>query len=257
MNFRRLALALMLLCTPLPIAAADLAAHSAVYELNLVKARGDVSGATGTMSYDVVDACDGWTVHQRLAMTITNSDGQDVDVLSEYTTYERKNGESLSFRSRQMTGRTTTSEVVGEAQMTADGGEVKYAIPEGSVKKLSRGTLFPMAHTDAILTAALAGKKFVEVPLFDGTGAEGAQSTSIAISGISSRMPSRWAGLADLPSVRVHVAFFDQDVGAQQPDYEVTIRYWMNGIADDLEMDFGDFIMRGRLTTLTVGASKC
>ena len=28
------------------------------------------------------------------------------------------------------------------------------------------------------------------------------------------------------------------------------MRYWENGVADDLRMDFGDFVMDGKLTQL-------
>ena len=63
--------------------------------------------------------------------------------------------------------------------------------------------------------------------------------------------------LAGLPSGRVHVAFFDQSAGTQQPDYEVSMRYWANGVADELVMDFGDFAMRGKLSTLTLQPKGC
>jgi len=55
----------------------------------------------------------------------------------------------------------------------------------------------------------------------------------------------------------VHVAFFDHDADGQQPDYEVSMRYWANGVADDLNMDFGDFVMKGRLSELVVVPPGC
>ena len=67
--------------------AADLAAHRAMYDLKLSNSHGgDVTSATGTMAYEVQDVCDGWATNQRLQMTITNRDGQDVQMLSDYTT---------------------------------------------------------------------------------------------------------------------------------------------------------------------------
>jgi len=35
------------------------------------------------------------------------------------------------------------------------------------------------------------------------------------------------------------------------------MRYWDNGIADDLSMDFGDFVMNGKLSELTVAKPGC
>ena len=65
------------------------------------------------------------------------------------------------------------------------------------------------------------------------------------------------AGLSALASGRVHVAFFDRDAASQQPDYEVSMRYWDNGVADDLSMDFGDFVMKGTLSELAVLPPGC
>ena len=66
-----------------------LAAHQAEYTLKLGSARnGDVTSGTGTMDYKVIDACDGWAVSQRLTMLLTNRDGQDINMVSDYTTYE-------------------------------------------------------------------------------------------------------------------------------------------------------------------------
>jgi hypothetical protein len=238
---------------------ADLVAHRALYTLTLKSARGDINSAHGTMSYEILDACEGWTSRQRLAMTLTNRDGQDIEMLSDYSTFESKDGLRLQFRMRQTTEQSVTSEVAGDARMDRPGGpgEVRYTLPEISTKKLPEGTLFPMAHTAAILAAAKAGKKILALPLFDGTGAEGAQDSSIAITGWDPPQTGKWPDLAKLSSGRVHVAFFDQKSSAQQPDYEVGMRYWENGVADDLAMDFGDFVMTGKLTNLDVLHGGC
>ena len=61
-------------------AAPPMLAHKALYTLTLDNAKGnDVIAARGTMGYEVTDACDGWAVRQRLRMTITNTDGQDIE----------------------------------------------------------------------------------------------------------------------------------------------------------------------------------
>ena len=60
-----------------------------------------------------------------------------------------------------------------------------------------------------------------------------------------------------MPSGRVHIAFFDRGNATMEPDYQVAMRYWENGIADDLRMDFGDFAMHGKLATLTVPPGHC
>lgn len=264
MRFPALTILAALLIGAVPATAADqavpLAAHRALYQLVLEQARGnDVAGASGTMAYEVLDACDGWATRQRLEMTVTNREGQDVQMLSDYTTWESKDGLSMRFRMRQTTDTAVTSEVAGEASLERTGGpgEVRYSIPESTTKPLPAGTLFPTAHTEAILAAARAGKKFITLPLFDGTGEKGAQDSTVAIVHWDAPKPSKWPELSPLSSGRVHVAFFDRDAGSQQPDYEVGMRYWDNGIADDLSMDFGDFVMKGTLTELNVLRPGC
>lgn len=248
------------LCGGSSVRAADLAAHRAIYDLKLDNSKaGDVSAASGTMAYEVQDACDGWATQQRLQMTITNRDGQDVEMLSDYTTWESKDGLKLRFRMRQMTDKAVTSEVEGNASLPAAGqpGIAHFTSPESSSKPLPAGTLFPMMHTEALLQAAQAGKKFLALPLFDGTTATGAQDSSIVVNGWTESPEGKWPDLLKLASGKFHIAFFDRGPDKQQPDYEVSMRYWDNGVADDLNMNFGDFVMAGKLAEFKLLPHRC
>lgn len=254
-----LALAALLVATA-PARATDLAAHTAEYDLKLDNAHGgDVTSASGKMSYEVIDACDGWAVRQRLAMRITNAEGQDINMLSDYTTFESKDGLHLRFRMKQTTEQAVTSEVEGEASLEYPGGAgtASYTLPEATTVALPAGTLFPTAHTAEILKAAAAGKKFLALPLFDGTSPTGAQDSSVIINAWGLPAETKFAPLATLPSGRVHIAFFDHGAASQQPDYEVAMRYWDNGVADQLSMDFGDFVMAGQLAKLVIAKPGC
>src|SRR5215469_7231760 len=135
----------LLASAPYPAGATDLAAHRARYELTLQSARGDVTAATGTMSYEVIDACDGWAVRQRLSMVITDREGRDIDMISDYTTWESKDGLKLRFHMKQTTDQSTNSEYSGDAtlQKGGAGGVVHYTLPNDSTKKLPPGTLLP------------------------------------------------------------------------------------------------------------------
>jgi hypothetical protein len=258
----RLLAALILLFAAPTLALAEpvqLAAHRATYTLSLDDARGgDVTGVTGTMAYEVTDACDGWAVRQRLQMNLSNRDGQDVQMVSDYLTWESKDGTKLRFHMKQTTDSAVTEQVEGDATLNgANGGEVHYTTPADKTMALPPGTLFPMAHTAAIIAAAESGKKFVAVPLFDGTGADGAQNTSIFVSSWNGPLAAPFAPLAELPSGRVRVAFFSRGDNAQSPDYEVGMRYWSNGVADNLNMDFQDFVVTGKLATFSMPAPHC
>jgi EipB-like len=240
--------------------AVKLAGHRALYQLALDQTRGgDVVAATGTMGYEVVDACNAWATRQRLDMTLTNRDGQDVKMISDYATWEAKDGLSMRFHMRQLTDGAVTQQLDGSAMLTSIGGPgtVHYTAPTDTTIALPAGTLFPMTHTAAIIAAGEAGQRFMGVPLFDGTGPDGAQDSFVVVENWDKPSAYRFPALAELPSGRVHIAFFDRTPTAQEPDYEAGMRYWENGIADNLRMDFGDFVMDGKLATLSVPQPHC
>ena len=224
-------LPILTLCAALvaaPLAASELVGHRAIYKLTLETARGDVIGATGTMGYEVIDACDAWAVRQRLAINITSRDGSDGDLAADYTTWESKDGLRLRFRMRQSTDDMLVTDLAGTAKLDSVGGEgeATYAVPADTVKKLPAGTMFPTAHPELILESAKAGKRFLAVPLFDGTNAEGAQDSTVAITGWSAPATMQWPELSTLPSTRVRIAFFDREGSKQQPDPSRLKRFW-------------------------------
>ena len=152
-----------------------------------------------------------------------------------------------------------TQQVDGDANLASPGGtgEIHYTTPTDKTMPLPTGTLFPMAHTAAIIAAAQDGKKFLTLPLFDGTGDEGAQNTSVFFSSWNGPTAAPYPDLAELPSGRVRVAFFARKDTAQSPDYEVGMRYWSNGVADGLNMDFIDFVVNGKLATFSMPPPHC
>lgn len=247
------------LLVPVAAAAVELVGHRALYTLTLETARGDIVGASGTMGYEVIDACDAWAVRQRLAITVTSRDGTDIDLVADYTTWESKDGLRLRFRMRQTTEDTVVNDLAGAAELSRTGGpgRATYTQPPDTVRELPAGTMFPTAHTEAILKAAKEGQRFVAMPLFDGTSADGVQDSTTAIAGWTAPAANRWPALASLSSVRVRIAFFDRGGANQQPEYEVGMRYWENGVADQLTMDFGDYVLAGRLTELTLPKPGC
>jgi hypothetical protein len=269
-----LAAVCVLIChhlVPLPASAATpappakttvpLAAHRALYELTLDSSRGgrQIATAHGTMGYEAVDVCDGWATRQRLRMSITSAEGQDTEMDSDYATWESKDGLNFRFHMIQKSDSAVTSQTDGSARLTRSGGpgEVLYRLPKEAKMELPAGTLFPMMHTAAIINAAREGKKFIALPLFDGTDEDGFEDSSIAIMDWKPPFTTDHAILSPLSSTRVRIAFFDHASGAPTPTYEAAMRYWENGIADGMLMDFGDFVMKAKLTELAPIPRRC
>jgi hypothetical protein len=230
--------------------AAPLAAHHAVYKLSLDTTKEEgVLAATGTMTYDVLDTCSGWTTSQHLVIELTNKDGQDVHMVSDYATLESKDGTHLDFHTHEMTGQATTQQLDGSAVLDHSGGKghADITAPDKSSVLLPIGTLLPMAHTSAIIDAAMAGRKFLSVPLFDGSGENGAEDTFVTIESWKPAAQQKFSALSSLPFGRVHVAFFDRTNDSETPTYEIGMKYFVNGVADAMVMNFGEFTMDGAL----------
>ncbi len=250
-----LAAALLLWAAASPARAiAPLAPHHAVYDLAL---SGSPDGATvaasGKMTFEVREDCDAWATEQTLTVDATDRTGHRTATRSDYATFETKDGRSLTFSMTQRDGDRISDTVRGTATRDAPGADVvaRFSQPAGLVRTLPVGTLFPMAHTAAILAAAASGRQDLSPELFDGTSADGAQSTYATIlswgpTGADAPQPA----LAAVPSGRVHIAFFAAGGHDMSPDYEIGMRYFANGVSDRLDMDFGEFSLHGDLTSL-------
>ncbi|MCX8132691.1 MAG: cell envelope integrity EipB family protein [Roseococcus sp.] len=241
-------------------------AHRAAYRLALDSAR-DSSGvvqAQGIMLFEVVDACEAWAVRQRFTLLVEDRDGNAIETSSDYATLEAKDGSRLRFSLTQITEGAVTSRVAGTAEVTPEGGVIRYTLPDAVEEPLPPGTILPMIHTIRSLAAAREGRRIYAAPLFDGTSADGAQDTTTIISGgwIPPQPHPRIPLLSGQGSARMRIAFFDrgqggQGGGAATPSYEVSLRYYENGVADELKMDFGDFTVDGRLMELQPIPSPC
>lgn len=242
---------------------ARMAAHRAAYRLDLGEARNSgIASVRGAMVFDVADACEGWATRQRMTMTVTDRDGQEIETVSDYATYEAKDNSRLRFSLTQTTQGAVSQRVSGEAELKPDGsGTIRYAEPAGKEEALPAGTLLPMRHTVLAVETARASRRLLTAPLFDGTSDEGPQDTTTIISAWSPAAATpRFPLMADQASGRMRIAFFERGAGgngASQPEYEVGLRYFENGVADEIIMDFGEFSVSGQVLELAALPAGC
>lgn len=247
--------------TPSLALAGGLTGQHALYDLTLSKVRThDLTGAVGQMSFDVVDGCTGWGTTQRMTLLIRNTDGSLSKSVADYITWESKDGKTLTFTLRETDndGKQQIDDAGTATHTGTDGsGIIAYTTPAHTTLAMPPGTLFPMQHTEALLTAGQEGEKFISPTLFDGTSAGGAQATFVAILGHHGPMPSGFPALSALSSSDVDIAFFERKNDDENPDFRTQMHYFDDGVAANLVLDFGDFVMTGKLSKLTIPPSPC
>lgn len=236
----------------------SLASHRAVYDLSLSKLKGSsgVEDVRGRIVMEMEGGCEGYTMNQRMVMELSNSDGSQI--LSDYvlSSWEERSGNLMRFTMTNSLNGYTVESASGIASRTGDNGNVVFdGKPKKKDIKLPGGILFPVEHTMKILRAAENGENFVVAPLFDGNGEAGLADTTtvigkgrqLAAGEIEGSWGEKLAGMKYWP---MQLAFFDKKEKSQEPDYEVAMHMFENGVARALSLKYSDFILDGKLSRL-------
>jgi hypothetical protein len=244
--------------------AIDLAPNKALYatSLNSAKPESGVVGADGTMSVESGETCDGWTVEEHDKLTVHNSGSDDLELVTNFVSWESKDGLRFRFSQRELKNGEVDDEVSGEARLEGPGkgGKVEFTKPKSETLDLAPGVLFPTAHTIRLIERASAGDQFMAAKVLDGASDENASDVSAVIgapqtaeAGVASATVK--SPLLARPSWRVHLAFFPADgnsdkSGGDKPDYELDMRLLDNGVSRDMVLDYGDFAIKAKLDSL-------
>src|SRR5579872_2928040 len=210
-----------------PQGGVQIAAHRALYAMTLAHSKTDsgVTGAQGQMAYQWGETCDGWTVEQRYKLTLSYAESADVVIVSNFVTWESKDGLRYRFNQKETRNGTVDEEIRGEAQLDGPGkgGTITFEKPDAKTMKLPPGALFPSAHTILLLEKARAGESFLSRQVFDGATVDGAVLVTAAI---GAKVPADPKDPMTNPILqhagwRVRLAFFPADVTQEKPDYEL------------------------------------
>lgn len=233
----------------------DVAPHKATYKLRLDHARiqSGISDVDGVMSFAWNDACDGWTIDQRFQVKFSYTEGQDMNLVTNYATWEAKDGSAYRFNVRKLVNGEVDEELSGGATLNAGrGGQVKYDKPAVKALALKPGTMFPTAHTLRVLNQAGTQENLFSVPVFDGAEAEGASPVNTIVG--KPRNPAELkvkdSDLLAAKAWQVSLAFFPINPGETLPDYETSMVLQENGIVRSMLVDYGDFRVTMELLTL-------
>ncbi|HKX07724.1 MAG TPA: cell envelope integrity EipB family protein [Stellaceae bacterium] len=247
--------------------ATEISPHRALYSLSLAssKAGSGVVDATGAMIYEWGETCDAWTVQQRFRLRLVYEDADPVELSSTLVSWESKDGLRYRFNERRLRNGEPDEEVKGEARLDGPdkGGKADFSKPDAVTMTLAPKVLFPTAHTLVLIERAMAGDNFLSREVFDGATEDNASQISAVIGPridptvTSDKAAAGSAGkdkdkvlkspLIERPSWRVRLAFFPADKKADEPDYELGMRLFDNGVSGDMSLDYSDYIIRAKL----------
>jgi hypothetical protein len=257
-----IAIALFVALAPVAIAA-DIDPHRALYSLTLgsSKSGSGVLAASGAMYYEWGETCDGWTVEQRFRLRIAYAESGGSELSSTLVTWESKDGLRYRFNEKRLHNGRLDEELHGEAHLDGPGkgGAAEFTKPERSTIVLPPGAIFPTAHTLLLIDHAKTDDRFISRSVFDGSAVEGATQITAVIGAeqtFAAALTDKDAAGADkpidspllhYPSWRVRLAFFPPDATSETPDYELGMRLLSNGVSQDMELDYGDYVVKAHL----------
>jgi envelope integrity protein B len=245
--------------------------HRAVYDLALEKTRGNsqVSAVRGRILYDFGgNACEGYSLEFRQVSEVGS--GEDKQSTSDLrsTTWEGADGKSFKFTSQNFVNDNLVDTVDGHAERKPDGTTVDLSKPEHKTFDLDAQVVFPTEHMVRVIEAARAGKTILEFPVYDGSDTGQKVFDTLTVIGRKIAPNERQhddaaadggklAGVARWP---VTISYFDKNKktenSEQAPAYAIGFELYENGISRALVLDYNDFVVTGKLSSLELKQPK-
>ncbi len=251
-----------------PAGSVKLAPHVAIYDLTLTSSRGrrSLEGVRGRIVYDFSgSACEGYALNFRQVTELDSGEGKVALSDLRTATWEEGEGKSFRFKSQNYMDQKQIGDVDGRADRGKASVAVKLSKPGD--KRFDAGkVVFPTEHMRLLIEAAQAGKTLLEIAVYDGSesGEKIYQSLSVIGRRIEpDKKPSDAAAdkdtLAGLARWPVTISYFDkigkkteEQPGEQTPIYAISFEMYENGISRALRLDYGDFVIDGKMSSLEV-----
>jgi len=240
------------------VLAGEFLPHRAVYQLTKGSPRGGlaVADVNGSMMIEVAEACEGWSLSQRIKMTVTDNMGGDVESDSRYASYETKDGTLLRFQASDWQNGQLVEETAGTAERPAtdQAGSITFVKPGGETFDLPPGAVFPVAFNLDLVKRMDKGEGFFTMPGFDGGNLEGAYTISVFIG--KERESELKPGGGELGNgasllggiVRnVRVAYFPLASKTPEPELEYDMELQPNGVSPMMRLDYQRYQVRAKL----------
>ncbi|WP_120496359.1 EipB family protein [Kiloniella sp. EL199] len=237
----------------------DLLLHKATYELRLNSSyQGAISSMGGQIEYDLTSDCRGWLMTNELEMNLVYSTGQSMQMDLKINTWEALDGKRYRFTVLQDGNLSGKSRYIGksshEKPKSNSGTNVLAEITEPEKQSVELGdVIYPSAFLKDIILAAQNGETALNRTVFDGTAELDAFKVSVII--LPNTDEDDTSELEGKASWKVFLAFYDLKSKSTLPTQEQTLTLYENGVVSAIDLDFGDFSVKGKLTGLEVNSS--
>jgi EipB-like len=239
--------------------------HRAVYDLTLGESRGnsEVASVSGRIVYDFDgNACQGYSLDFRQVSELDTGEGKTSSSDLRSTTWEGADAKSFKFTSQNFVDENLVDTVDGHAERDATKTAVDLDKPQQKNLDLDAGVVFPTQHMVRVINAARAGKTILDFPVYDGSDTGDKVFDTLTVIGRKIGADERnhddaAAGepkLAAMPRWPVTISYFAKDkpdnISEQTPVYAIGFELYENGISRALSLDYNDFVVSGKLTSL-------
>jgi len=247
--------------------------HRAVYDITFDHATpgSGVADMSGRMVYEMTgSSCGEYAQNMRFVTRMTNQDG-----LAQVNDLRTSSFEELATHKLRFSSSQYENQKLAEASQGSAGPgngasfiEVKLTKPAKKTVKLPSDIYFPIQHSLALVQAARAGQSLFTANLYDGSDkGEKFYETSAVIGPQAApgsiKLPTKLVNgdkLEELSSWPIAIGYFEPGPSKLDalPSYELSFRFYENGVSSRLYIDYGDFAIRGELKELTfLEEGKC
>jgi len=239
--------------------------HRAIYDLSLGETRGNsqIAGVSGRILYDFDgNACQGYSLEFRQVSELDTGEGKESTSDLRSTTWEGADATTFKFTSENFVDENLVDAVDGHAEHGPDKTAVDLDKPQQKSLDLDAGVVFPTEQMVRVITSARAGKTILDFPVYDGSETGDKVFDTLTVIGRKIAPDERnhddaatgQANLAKVPRWPVTISYFDKNKSAdssdQTPAYAIGFELYENGISRALTLDYNDFVVNGKLSSL-------
>jgi hypothetical protein len=245
--------------------------HRAIYDLTLGETRGNsqIAAVRGRILYDFDgNACDGYALEFRQVSELDSGENKVSTSDLRSTTWESADAKSFKFSSQNFVDENLADAVEGHAEHGEAATTVALSKPEDKKLDLDAKVVFPTEHMTRVIKAARAGQSILDFPVYDGS--ETGEKVFDTLSVIGHKIAPNERNhddaaaaepkLATVPRWPVTISYFDKgkdkENTEQTPSYSIGFELYENGISRALTLDYNDFIVTGKLSSLTFNEAK-